>query len=110
MFPQLALRVLRTTDPRLLWKFSWNFGWKGMRSVQKFKQRLGKGEFFPPFLYVSVINSCNLRCQGCYAISEEKGDDMPFDTMAGIVQETVRMGATLITISAGIRPGRTSAC
>jgi hypothetical protein len=29
MFPQLALRILRTTDPRLLGKFMWNFGVKG---------------------------------------------------------------------------------
>ena len=25
-----------------------------------------KGEYFPPFLYISIINSCNLRCQGCW--------------------------------------------
>ena len=24
------------------------------------------GEYFPPFLYISIINSCNLRCQGCW--------------------------------------------
>lgn len=56
----------RTTDARLLWKFGYNFGYKGMRSVQKFKKRLKKGQAFPPFLYVSIINSCNLRCRGCW--------------------------------------------
>ncbi len=66
MLPKLATRILTTTDPRLLWKFAWNFGWKGMRSIQLFKKRLKKGEYFPPFLYVSIINSCNLRCQGCW--------------------------------------------
>ena len=30
------------------------------------KSRLARGEFFPPFLYISIINSCNLRCQGCW--------------------------------------------
>ncbi|MFT7543117.1 MAG: MoaA/NifB/PqqE/SkfB family radical SAM enzyme, partial [Gammaproteobacteria bacterium] len=62
----LASRILRTTDKRLLWKFVYNFGFKGMLSVQKFKKRLKKGEVFPPFLYVSIINSCNLRCVGCW--------------------------------------------
>ena len=62
----LAARILRTTDKRLLWKFVYNFGFKGMLSVQKFKKRLKKGEVFPPFLYVSIINSCNLRCVGCW--------------------------------------------
>ena len=66
MLPQLATRILRTTDARLLWKFAWNFGVKGMISVEKFKRRIKRGEFFPPFLYLSIINSCNLRCQGCW--------------------------------------------
>ncbi len=66
MFPSLALRILRTTDPRCLGKFLWNFGYKGVRSIQLFKKRIQRGEFFPPFLYISILNSCNLRCQGCW--------------------------------------------
>ena len=66
MIPALAMRMMRETDPRLLWKLSYNFGYKGMRSVQRFKKRLKRGEHFPPFLYISIINSCNLRCQGCW--------------------------------------------
>ena len=66
MYLRLAKRLLLETDKRLLWKLAWNMGLKGMRSVQKHKARLKRGEFFPPFLYVSIINSCNLRCQGCW--------------------------------------------
>ena len=66
MFPSLALRILKTTDPRCLGKFLWNFGYKGVRSIQLFKKRIKRGEFFPPFLYISILNSCNLRCQGCW--------------------------------------------
>ena len=66
VLPALALRMLRSTDARLLWKFGYNFGYKGMRSVQRFKRRLKQGQVFPPFLYISIINSCNLRCQGCW--------------------------------------------
>ena len=62
----LAWRVARTTSPKVQWKFAYNFGWKGMRSVQRFKKRLKEGQVFPPFLYVSIINSCNLRCRGCW--------------------------------------------
>ena len=25
-----------------------------------------RGEFFPPFLYISITNACNLHCQGCW--------------------------------------------
>jgi len=56
MFSTLALRILRTTDPRLLGKFAWNFGVKGMLSVERFKRRIKRGEDFPPFLYLSIFN------------------------------------------------------
>ena len=62
----LAHRLWRTTDARLFWKFCYNFAYKGMRSVQRFKRRLNQGRFFPPFLYLSITNRCNLRCRGCW--------------------------------------------
>jgi len=66
MLPRLAFRILRTTSVRCLWKFCWNFGVKGIRSIQRFKNGVKRGEYFPPFLYLSILNSCNLRCQGCW--------------------------------------------
>ena len=72
MLPSLIFRTLRTADKRGLAKFMWNFGIKGMLSVEKFKRRIKRGEFFPPFLYISILNTCNLRCQGCWVDVEEK--------------------------------------
>ncbi|HEX3869913.1 MAG TPA: radical SAM protein, partial [Pirellulales bacterium] len=66
MIAGLTWRMLTRTDPRLLWKFGYNFGYKGMRSVQLYKRRLKQGIHFPPFLFISIINSCQLRCQGCW--------------------------------------------
>src|SRR5260221_14348688 len=63
MLPRLVLRTLRSADKRCLWKFTWNFGVKGLLSVEKFKRRIKKGEYFPPFLYLSINSACNLRCQ-----------------------------------------------
>jgi len=63
---QFAKRMLTETDPRLLGKFAWNFGVKGVRSVEMYKKRLKRGEHFPPFLFISVISGCQLRCQGCW--------------------------------------------
>ena len=72
MLPQLIFRTLRSANTRCVAKFLWNFGVKGMLSVEKFKRRLKRGEVFPPFLYLSIINSCNLRCQGCWVDVEDK--------------------------------------
>ena len=66
MYLGLLKRMMFETDKRLLAKLAWNMGVKGMLSVERHKRRVRRGEFFPPFLYVSVINSCNLRCQGCW--------------------------------------------
>src|SRR5215510_13940608 len=82
MYLRMAKRLLLETDKRLLWKLIWNFGLKGIRSVQKHKARLKRGEFFPPFLYVSVINSCNLRCQGCWVDVAAKQQTIPPEAFA----------------------------
>ena len=79
MFPRLAARILRTTDPRCLAKFMWNFGVKGLVSVEKFKRRIKRGEYFPPFLYLSILNSCNLRCQGCWVDVEAERTQIDLD-------------------------------
>jgi MoaA/NifB/PqqE/SkfB family radical SAM enzyme len=72
ILPAMLYRTLRTANPRCVWKFAWNFGLKGMWSVEKFKRRIKKGEYFPPFLYLSILNTCNLRCQGCWVDVESK--------------------------------------
>ena len=59
-------RIAATADTRHLMKFGYNFGFKGAKSVLTFKKRMKRGEYFPPFLYLSILNSCNLRCQGCW--------------------------------------------
>ncbi len=86
MYLKLARRLLLETDKRLLWKLFWLMGVKGALSVERHKRRMRRGEYFPPFLYVSIINSCNLRCQGCWvdvAHSEERIDVEAMDRLIG---------------------------
>jgi len=66
MMGRLAWRFVRETDPRLLARFAYTVGWKGMRAVQRFQRRKARGDAFPAFLFLSVTNACNLRCQGCW--------------------------------------------
>lgn len=97
----LARRVLRTTDKRVLWKVAWNFGWKGMRSVQRFKRRLKDGVVFPPFLYVSIINSCNLRCRGCWVDVAAPQQRMSLDDWNKLVTSAKRKGNAFFGILGG---------
>ena len=100
MLATLVYRTLRTADPRVLWKFAWNFGVKGMLSVEKFKRRIKRGEYFPPFLYVSILNSCNLRCQGCWVDVEEK-DAIDLDTLNRTITDARRHGNAFFGILGG---------
>ncbi len=83
----LLSRMIRTVDPLCLAKAGWNFGVKGALSVLKFKQRLKKGEVFPPFLYISMLNSCNLRCQGCWVDVDKPREAISLDELTRIVNE-----------------------
>jgi MoaA/NifB/PqqE/SkfB family radical SAM enzyme len=101
MIPALARRLVTETDPRLLWKLTWNFGYKGMRSVEAYKRRLARGEHFPPFLFLSIINSCQLRCQGCWVDVEAPRQMMDLDTLNGIVSDAKRHGNSYFGILGG---------
>jgi len=100
MLPALAFRTLRTADHRCLAKFFWNFGVKGLLSVEKFKRRIKRGEYFPPFLYLSIINSCNLRCQGCWVDVEEK-DAIDLDLLNRTISDAKRHGNSFFGILGG---------
>jgi len=101
MFLNLASRIFRTTDKRLLMKLAWNFGWKGMLSVQRFKKDLKKGEYFPPFLYISILNSCNLRCQGCWVDVDKPQVKIDVEVLNTLVNDAKAHGNRFFGILGG---------
>lgn len=101
MYLRMAKRLLLETDKRLLWKLAYNFGWKGVQSVQRFKRRLKKGVYFPPFLYVSVINSCNLRCQGCWVDVAAKQQTIDLPAMNRLIRDAQQAGNSFFGIVGG---------
>lgn len=100
MLPSLLFRTLRSADKRCLAKFCWNFGVKGLWSVEKFKRRIKRGEYFPPFLYVSIVNSCNLRCQGCWVDVEAK-DAIELETLNRTITDAKQHGNAFFGILGG---------
>ncbi len=101
MYFRYAKRLLTETDLRLLWKLAWNFGFKGMRAIGKHKRRLARGEFFPPFLYLSIINSCNLRCQGCWVDVAAKQEKIEIDALSRVIREANAQGNYFFGIVGG---------
>ncbi|MCW5557728.1 MAG: radical SAM protein, partial [Verrucomicrobiae bacterium] len=101
MLPALAYRTLRSANLRCVRKFAWNFGVKGLLSVERFKRRLRRGEYFPPFLYLSILNSCNLRCQGCWVDVAAERTELDLDTLNRTIADAVKHGNSFFGLLGG---------
>jgi MoaA/NifB/PqqE/SkfB family radical SAM enzyme len=101
MIFSLSNRILTTVDPKCLAKMAWNFGFKGARSVMLFKKRMKQGIHFPPFLYLSILNSCNLRCQGCWVDVEAPRNAIDLDTLNRTVNNAREHGNSFFGILGG---------
>lgn len=101
MIFSLSSRILRTVDPKCLGKVAWNFGFKGARSVMLFRKRMKQGTYFPPFLYLSILNSCNLRCQGCWVDVEAPRNAIDLDTLNRTINNAREHGNSFFGILGG---------
>jgi MoaA/NifB/PqqE/SkfB family radical SAM enzyme len=93
--------MMTETDPRLLWKFSYNMGYKGMRSVNLYKKRLKQGIHFPPFLFISIINSCQLRCQGCWVDVASPRKMIALEDMNRVINDAKKHGNSFFGLLGG---------
>jgi MoaA/NifB/PqqE/SkfB family radical SAM enzyme len=101
MLLSFARRMLTETDPRLLLKFVYNFGIKGVRSVELFKRRIRRGEYFPPFLFISIISGCQLRCQGCWVDVSAPSRHISLEDMNRLVTDAKKHGNSYFGILGG---------
>jgi len=96
-----GMRMLKEVDKRLLWKVSYNMGWKAMRAISKYKKRLKKDELFPAFLMISVTNQCNLSCQGCWVKIENNSKGMEPEILNNIITSSKAKGSYFFGILGG---------
>ncbi len=96
-----ALRVPRECSPRLVWKFMYNFGWQSMRNLNRFEKRQAKGKpFFPAFVMISVTESCNLACSGCWVSGGGK-KSLSLQQLDGIISSSKQKGSFFFGILGG---------
>ncbi len=98
---KMGYRMVSTVDLRLLWKFGYSFGYKGMKSVNRFKKRLKEGKVFPPFLYISITNTCNLRCQGCWVDVDKPQHFISLEDMNRLINNAKKHGNSFFGILGG---------
>lgn len=97
----MSARILSSVDKKHLSKFMWNFGYKGVRSVNLYKKRMKEGEYFPPFIYISILNSCNLRCQGCWVDVDKPQVKIDLDDLNKLVINAKEHGNSFFGILGG---------
>jgi MoaA/NifB/PqqE/SkfB family radical SAM enzyme len=95
------LKNLLNVDNKCLRKFIWNFGWKGLRSFNKFQKRRKKGSLFPAFQFISVTNDCNLSCQGCWVSKGSDSTSMDIEQINSIIIESKKRGSYFFGILGG---------
>src|SRR5207245_4448374 len=86
---------------RLLGKRAVKMVVKGVLSGERHESRLEKGQYFPRFLYVSIINSCNLRWQGCWVDVAAKQEIIQQPAFHKLVREARQMGNVFFGIVGG---------
>jgi len=97
----LPLRFLREVPPRLLWRFLVGAGLGNLRAIQLFERRKRHGEVFPPFVFISVTQRCNLVCKGCWATGVDRPVDMTYEMLHKIVTESALKGCRFFGILGG---------
>lgn len=97
----LPLRLLREISPRLLWRFLVGAGLGNLRAIRQFERRKLKGDVFPPFIFISVTQRCNLACKGCWATGALHPVDMTYEMLHKIVTESAVKGCRFFGILGG---------
>ncbi len=81
---KMAWRAGTELSPRILWKMAHLYAWKGAWAIRAYKKRLKRNELYPPFLFIALTNTCNLRCHGCWVEKEGQAhfiDDTDLDRL-----------------------------
>lgn len=94
-------RVFRQTPMPLLWKICKNFGWANYRWMKRFERNMAKGEnFFPAFNMISVTETCNLACSGCW-VSQHGRKSLTPRQIDGIIEGSKKEGSKFFGILGG---------
>ncbi|MBS2099150.1 radical SAM protein [Carboxylicivirga linearis] len=95
------MRIPLECSPRILWKLAYNFGWRNLVNMSRFEKRQAKGKpFFPAFVMISVTETCNLSCSGCWVTPGGK-KSLSLEQLDGIITESKKKGSYFFGILGG---------
>lgn len=98
---RLAWRALNELAPNVILKAAYLYAYKGMRAVHAYKRRMAQGELYPPFMFVALTNTCNLRCQGCWVEKEGTARHLPEQDLDALIETGKKRQAHYYTLLGG---------
>ena len=101
MLAKLAYRAATELSPRLALKAGYLYAYKGMKAVSAYKKRMKNGELYPPFMFIALTNTCNLRCHGCWVEKEGTAHFLTTDEINGIIENGKKHKAHYYTLLGG---------
>jgi MoaA/NifB/PqqE/SkfB family radical SAM enzyme len=101
MLIQLARRVASEIEPRLALKAGYLWVYKGAKAVWAYKRRMKNGQLYPPFMFIALTNTCNLRCHGCWVEKEGTAHYLPREDLDALIESGKKQSAYYYTLLGG---------
>jgi MoaA/NifB/PqqE/SkfB family radical SAM enzyme len=92
MLFRFFIRCFTEISWRLLFKAGRLWCFKGFFALHAFKKRNKKGILFPPFLFFSLTNACNLRCRGCWVAPVTGNVSPPVSLPLEKIERVIQIG------------------
>ncbi len=99
MLAKFLYRSLTEVSWRLLFKAGWLWCGKGVLALRAYQKRMKRGVLFPPFLFFSLTNACNLRCRGCWISPSPQ--ELPLDFMEQAIASGQKHSVFFYTLLGG---------
>ena len=101
MIAKLAYRFVSELSPRIAFKCLYLYAWKGGRAVSAYKRRLKNNQLYPPFLFIALTNTCNLRCHGWWVVKEGTPRNLDEHELNNILVQGKKQQAYYYTLLGG---------
>jgi MoaA/NifB/PqqE/SkfB family radical SAM enzyme len=98
---KLAWRAITEVSLKSNIKAAWLYGIKGGIAIKAHRKRQKKGELYPPFIYIDLTNTCNLRCKGCWVEKEGEVRNIPLEDIKTIIEHSKKNKSYFHTLLGG---------
>ncbi|MDJ0836326.1 MAG: radical SAM protein [Acidobacteriota bacterium] len=101
MLTRFAFRLATELAPNVAMKCAYLYGYKGFKAIRAYKKRLRDDVLYPPFMFIALTNTCNLRCQGCWVEKEGKQRNLPREDLDALIETGKKQNAYYYTLLGG---------